>query len=236
MTDTGTVKDKVELDRVAFYGRTLGEYQLFFGFDHEKFAGKRALDCPAGAASFVAEATKLGVDAVGVDPLFGLPAESLSGMGVADVAHVLEKVEEAPHLFKWDYYPSTQVLKAYRLTALRRFLHDYETGLAQGRYVHGALPGLPFPDGSFDIVLSAHFLFTYSDRLDYNFHMKSLMELCRVSRGEARVYPLLGLDARQPEFFGDLLSDLGRKGITAMVEPCGFEFQKGSSTRLILSC
>ena len=46
----------LELDRVAFYGRTLSEYQLFFDLtieDLEKY--DKIIDCPSGASSFVAE-------------------------------------------------------------------------------------------------------------------------------------------------------------------------------------
>ena len=46
----------LELDRVAFYGRTLSEYQLFFNLtieDLEKY--DKIIDCPTGASSFVAE-------------------------------------------------------------------------------------------------------------------------------------------------------------------------------------
>jgi hypothetical protein len=46
----------LELDRVAFYGRTLSEYLLFFNLtieDLEKY--NKIIDCPSGASSFVAE-------------------------------------------------------------------------------------------------------------------------------------------------------------------------------------
>ena len=54
-----------------------------------------------------------------------------------------------------------------------------------------SLPRLPFPGGRFDLVLSSHFLFTYADRLDLEFHRAALRELHRVARREVRVFPLL---------------------------------------------
>ncbi|WP_049825401.1 hypothetical protein [Paenibacillus polymyxa] len=45
------------------------------------------------------------------------------------------------------------------------------------RYVTAVLPELRFEDEQFNIVLSAHFLFMYSDRLDYEFHKKTVHDL-----------------------------------------------------------
>jgi len=47
------------------------------------------------------------------------------------------------------------------------------------RYVPASLPGLPLPGGRFDLVLSSHFLFTYADLLDLEFHRAALRELHR---------------------------------------------------------
>jgi hypothetical protein len=62
---------RFELDRVAFYGRTMSEYLMMFGLDDVTSLKKynAILDCPSGASSFVAEAAKYGINAVGCDPL-----------------------------------------------------------------------------------------------------------------------------------------------------------------------
>ena len=46
-----------ELDRVAFYGRTMSEYLMTFGLDDVTSLKKynAILDCPSGASYFVAE-------------------------------------------------------------------------------------------------------------------------------------------------------------------------------------
>jgi len=65
--------NRFQLDKVAFYGRTLLEYLKMFRIDiidHLK-RYKRILDCPSGASSFVAEANnRYGINTVGCDPLF----------------------------------------------------------------------------------------------------------------------------------------------------------------------
>jgi hypothetical protein len=65
------------------------------------------------------------------------------------------------------------------------------------RYVPVTLPSLPFKDGEFDILLSAHFLFMYADRLDYEFHINTLNELLRVTKEEIRIFPLVDLEGKQ---------------------------------------
>ena len=77
------------------------------------------------------------------------------------------------------------------------------------RYVDASLPGLPFPDGRFDLVLSSHFLFTYADRLDLEFHRAALLELHRVARRKVRVFPLLEQSGRSiPALLAQLLATL----------------------------
>jgi hypothetical protein len=41
------------------------------------------------------------------------------------------------------------------------------------------------------LSVCSHFLFTYADRLDLEFHHTALRELHRVARREVRVFPLL---------------------------------------------
>lgn len=43
---------------------------------------------------------------------------------------------------------------------------DFPQGRIEGRYLPQSAPVLSFPDGSFDLALSSHFLFLYSDHLD----------------------------------------------------------------------
>ena len=75
------------------------------------------------------------------------------------------------------------------------FLADYEAHFIHNRYVGGSLPRLPFFDGTFDLVLCAHLLFTYAARFDFDWHLAACRELVRVSADEVRIHPLCGLTA-----------------------------------------
>jgi hypothetical protein len=235
MAETCVKEDVMELGRIVFYGRTLHEYQSIFGFDHDDYAGLKILDCPGGASSFTAEACRLGVDVVAVDPMFGKPAIDLLRAGGEDISHTLDSVAKSSGLFNWSFYPTPEVLRSYRMTALRRFSHDYATPGSAERYVNACLPNLPFDDGSFDVALSGHFLFTYSDMLDCDFHLKALLELVRVSRKEVKIYPVVGRNGKKPAFFNDLLAGLGEVGVKCELIPSKFEFMKGAREILRLT-
>lgn len=164
----------------------------FFGI-HKSLLFKqytKILDCPCGASSFVAECARLGIEVVGCDPLIGFNKDTLVQIGKEDIDHVVEKVKLAPNLYKWTFYKSIRELRNYRQKALVGFISDYPKGILEKRYVKAALPKLPFDDKSFDLVLSGHFLFTYADKLDFDFHLSSILELFRISSKEVRIYPI----------------------------------------------
>lgn len=224
--------ERIQLDRVVFYGRTLAEYVKIFDLDLPSWRSCTILDCPAGASSFVAEARREGMQAVACDPLYGADISRLIERGEADIQHVIDRVAQVPQLFQWNCYSNLNDLKSYRLLALRWFQYDYPSGLLEQRYIKAELPRLPFEDRSFDLVLSGHLLFTYSDRLDYTFHREAVLELVRVSAKKVRIYPFQGPDAQPYRHMDNLLSDLRRTGIVAEIQPVPFEFQRGSNQML----
>lgn len=190
-----------------------------FGIDGSSYFSSlqepnKILDCPSGASSFVAEANKLGAKVVGCDPLFDVSLEGIKKRGKQDIDHVIEKVKLAPNLYRWDFYKSIKGLREYRKLALKRFISDYYDGILENRYIKAALPKLPFDDKTFDLVLSGHFLFTYADKFDFDFHLSSILELFRVSSREVRIYPLQqGMISQPYKQMPKLLSSLEKRGI-----------------------
>ncbi len=239
MLDTPTTpKTRFALDHVAFYGRTIAEYQRMFNLDLSALRGKSLLDCPTGAASFVAEARKLGIRAVGCDPLYDRDPNELRTLGEQDICYVLGRIAHARDQFSWNFYHDVEETRRARTLALRGFLADFPRGEAEGRYVPASLPELPFDDNSFDIVLSGHFLFTYSRRLGYDFVLRSVRELVRVAREEVRIMPLLPIENHSGlpySQLGELIGELERDGVHAEICPISFEFQVGSNRMLRLT-
>jgi hypothetical protein len=231
--------NRFQLDRVAFYGRTLLEYLRMFhidDIDHLK-RYNRILDCPSGASSFIAEANnRYEINAVGCDPLFDKEVRILQKQGEEDIEYVVNRVSIAPELYNWDFYSSTEELRDYRKLALQQFISDYNLGKESKRYVKAELPKLPFDDRSFDLVLSGHFLFTYSHKFEFSFILSSIIELFRVCSREVRIYPLQKSSSEPYEHMTDLLTTLKKRyGITYHIVLVPFEFQKGSNKMLCLT-
>jgi SAM-dependent methyltransferase len=224
-----------QLSSVAFFGRTLGEYLRFFGLSAGDLAERRTLDVAAGPSSFTAEACLRGMKTVAVDPLYGYSAASLAAFVQVDYARVLAELRAKQSLLRYGYFPSIEASEASRRGAADRFLADYEAGFAQGRYVGGALPRLPFADGAFDLVLCAHLLFTYARHFDYAWHLAACVELSRVSSTQVRLHPVCGPDGKAYPELDRLREDLSRAGIASRVIPVDYEFFAGTDATLVLS-
>ena len=227
-------KSFLDIDRIAFVGRTYAEYLRIFDLTEDLLDGSEVLDCPAGASSFTAECRRKGRSSTACDILYGLPAEELIRKGREDIRHVFERFDEVSHLYIWKYYKDKGEVMGLRSKALSLFSKDFERGLREGRYVHAGLPHLPFPDGRFDLVLSGHFLFLYGDRLNVDFHISCLRELLRVSSGEVRIFPLTGLDAEPCPHLHEILRRLRSEGINTSLAEVPFEFQRGAHTMMKL--
>ncbi|MGD1836308.1 MAG: class I SAM-dependent methyltransferase [Nitrososphaeraceae archaeon] len=229
-------KNYLHLDKVVFYGRTFTEYQQMFDlYDLSLLKKSKILDCPAGPSSFVAEANRQGIHAVGCDPLFGNEIQSLVENAEKDIEFTLEKISLASHLYNWDFYKSIAGLRQYRKRALKIFESDFkEENNRDKHYVNARLPVLPFEDNSFDLALSANLLFYYSDLFDYSFHLYSILELLRVCSKEVRIYPIQGPYNHSCEYFDDLISALKKKNIIVKIMSVPHEFQIGVNEMLCL--
>ena len=231
-TVTGT--SALELPSVAFFGRTLAEYTKFFSLNLPTLRGRAVLDVAAGPSSFTAEACKLGVDAVAVDPLYGCPVTTLATHVQLDYAQMFAQMRAKPQLLRFRSFPSIDAAELDRRSAARRFLGDYEAHFAHGRYVGARLPKLPFLDGSFDLVLCAHLLFVYATRFDLGWHVAACRELVRVSAGEVRIHPVCGADGRRYPELAALREELAKTGVGSEFVPVPYEFFVGTSSMLVL--
>jgi SAM-dependent methyltransferase len=220
-----------QLDGIVPWGRRLDEYAAFFALDGQPRQWPAILDVGAGPASFCSEAAALGARVVAVDPLYRLGGDLIRRRYAATRATMATGLEAAAPRFVWNFYPSVADVLRRRDEAIALFLEDYDWGRACGRYVAGALPGLPFRERQFDLALVSHLLFLYGHALDAGFHVAALVELARVAR-EVRVFPLLDLEGRRSPHLAAVVAGLSRAGLSAEEMPVGFEFQKGGSSLL----
>lgn len=216
---------------VLFTSRGLAEYRAMFTLDDAELTGS-LLDCCAGAASLVAEASARRGRAVAVDPFYA--------QGTAIVREAIrdslrggqQLIEDHEEQFVWDWYGDRATRDSMRAEAAAVFLEDL-SGAPQ-RYVAAELPRLPFADGAFDLAVCSHLLFTWARRLDRAWHLEALRELARVAR-EVRVFPLVRAgDGSPTPFLTELLDELGGLGLTAEVVGVEYEFQRGGNQMIRL--
>lgn len=225
----------MELPVVSFFGRTLEEYTRFFALGPAALRGRAVLDVAAGPSSFTAEASRRGIDAVAVDPLYHRPPAALADQIREDYARMFLQMRARPRLFRLKAFASFDEAEADRRAAATRFLADYEGNVRHGRYVRAALPLLPFLDGAFDLVLCAHLLFLHAARFDFDWHLAACVELARVSNGEVRIHPVCAADGKPYVHLDRLRSELGGLGLTSAVVRVNYEFFAGSNSMLVLN-
>ncbi|HAF97385.1 class I SAM-dependent methyltransferase [Paenibacillus lactis] len=223
-------KTKLELNRVVFIGRTYEEYMQMFDLQAGELAGKKILDCPAGACSFTAHAAAAGLDVTASDIAYDHRIDDLERKGLEDTAHAMESMEQTKRNFVWDFYGDVAGVSRHRHQALQDCVSDMRAH--PERYVAAVLPELPFCEEQFDLVLSAHFLFMYSDRLDYDFHRNTIRELLRVASEEVRIFPLADLSGNRYEYLERLIQDLEAEGLEVTEKQVSYEFMINGNSML----
>ena len=221
---------RFELSQILPWGRAFDEYVAMFDLKQEDLGG-RILGCADGPAGFNAELNRRGGRVVSCDPIYRFTNEQLSGRIEQACEEIIEQTRKNAGNFVWSSISSVEELRETRMSAMRKFMADYDEGKEQGRYVSAELPLLPFDDGAFDIALCSHFLFLYSDRLSLDFHCESIRQLCRVAN-EVRLFPLIDLDLRPSPHVQPIIRSLEKNGFTASVERVPYEFQRGGNEML----
>ncbi|WP_323703492.1 hypothetical protein [Mammaliicoccus sp. Dog046] len=91
---------------------------------------------------------------------------------------------------------------------------------------------MPYEDDRFDILLSAHFLFLYSDTFDYDFHIETIEEMLRVTKEELRIFPLVDMEGKRYKALDKVIAYLNERGCTTEEIEVDYEFQKNANTYL----
>lgn len=221
---------RYELSQVLPWGRSFEEYTRMFNLRQE-LLDKRILGCADGPASFNAQMYRRGRRVVSCDPIYCFTRQQLSARIEQACVEIIAQTRKHIDNFVWSSIGSIEELRRMRMSAMEKFIEDYDEGKAQGRYVDAELPVLPFEDGAFDIALCSHLLFLYSGRLSAEFHRESVRELCRVAR-DVRIFPLIDLDLRPSLHVQPVTSSLEKDGFTVSIESVQYEFQRGGNEML----
>lgn len=219
----------LQLDRVVLLGRTFEEYRRYFLLDPDRLVGKKVLDVAGGVSSFCAEGNERGIQVTAFDPIYSLSSERIRQRSEPDLESVYRSIGKVP-TYRWAFYKNPEYMRVLRERASGTFFADYK--IHPERYVAGKLPRLPFAEAEFDLTLVSYFLFAYQDRFGYEFHRDSILEIMRVTRGEARIYPTVTFEARPSKYVPMLQSDPVLRRFAFAEIKTDFEFLVNSNSFL----
>ena len=223
----------IQYENVVPWGRSFDEYVRMFSLNNADLS-KNILGCGDGPADFNRHLFEAGGRCVSVDPIYAFSKAQIQERIDDTFHHVIAQTRANTHRFIWDHIKSVTALGEIRMSAMQRFLTDYDKGKTEHRYVEAELPSLPFADDAFDLALSSHFLFLYSEHLSLDFHNASILEMLRVAP-EIRIFPLVDLNAIQSSHLLSVLTFLQREGFNTRIQRVDYEFQKGGNEQLIVS-
>lgn len=219
------------LNHVVPWGRNMEEYKLMFRLDENDMT-KKIAGFGDGPACFNCEATNKGSHVISFDPIYKFSKEEIQER-IEDVrVTVMQQMKENMDNYVWTHIKDLDELERIRMSAMQKFLSDYELGRKEGRYVFHELPDvLPYELDSFDIGLSSHFLLMYTV-LGYDFHIRAMTEMLRVCK-EIRIFPVVDLDANKTDLIKNVI-DYFKKDYAVQMITTGYEFQKGENKLLII--
>lgn len=220
-----------KLSSVVPWGRNFEEYKLMFRLSEVDLKNKIA-GFGDGPACFNRELTEKGGTVISFDPIYRFSKEDIEKRIDEVRVEVMQQMRENADNYVWTHIKSLDDLENVRMSAMRKFLEDYDDGKREGRYVFHELPNrMPFEEDSFDLGLSSHFLMMYT-ALGYDFHIAAITEMLRVCR-EIRIFPIVDLDAEKTGLIGDVIGYFQKQYHTEIVKT-EYEFQKGDNKMLII--
>jgi hypothetical protein len=212
------------------WGRSFQEYVRMFALT-EKDLQLKILACADGPASFNCECSARGGSVISIDPIYDLSKKEIQKRIKETYEEVIGQTKKNQEIFKWDDISSVEELGRIRMAAMQLFLDSYELGKKEKRYISARLPSLPFEDKAFDIALSSHFLFLYTDNLSYDFHVAAIREMLRVA-GEIRIFPLLEARGKKSSYVPRIMEKFQAKKI--IIKKVNYEFQINGNEMLII--
>ena len=215
------------LENVVPWGRSYEEYVSMFKLTSLDLQ-KKILGCGDGPASFNSKMNKNGKPITSIDPVYQFSMNEIKGRVSETYKEILEQLEKNQNDYIWNTIKSPAELGQIRMAAMQEFLADFTLGKAEGRYLEGELPILPFGKNHFDLALCSHLLFLYSEQLSLEFHKQAISEICRVAK-EVRIFPLLTLAGNKSMYLNDIENHLKSQGHEISIETVPYEFQRGGN-------
>ncbi len=220
----------IQYSDVVPWGRSFEEYLEMFLLA-EADLDKKIIGVGDGPASFNARMFQKGKKIMSVDPIYLFSEQQIRQRIRETYSIVISQTSENRDKFIWGKIPSLDALARTRMAAMEEFCKDFELGKKQGRYINASLPRLPFADNAFDLVLSSHLLFFYSENRDLDFHLESVREFIRIGK-EVRIFPLVDLNSKPSPYLAAVKDHLRSLGYQYSVEQVPYHFQKDGNKML----
>ncbi len=212
--------NKLIIDDVIPWGKTLQEHRLFFNLE-EADLDKNIACFGDGASSINAELTQLGKKVTSFDPIYQFSATELESRFLYVLKQFTVQVNEVANNEK----SIINEVVSCRKKATQGFLKDFETGKKQERYIPHLLPNrTAFKDNYFDLSLSSHFLLLY-DHMGIEFHIQSVTEIMRVSK-ELRIFPTINLYGEEASVLNQLVEYLTTNQYTVEFVSTDYKFNR----------
>lgn len=220
-----------DLNSVVPWGRNMDEYRLMFRLN-ESDLSKKIAGFGDGPACFNYEMTERNGNVTSFDLIYQFSKTDIEKRIEEVRVIVMQQMRENMDNYVWTNIKNLDELEFTRMSAMKKFLFDYEKGKTEGRYVFHELPNrLPYEDNYFDIGSNSHFLLMYTS-LGYDFHIASITEMLRVCK-EIRIFPIVDLDANETDLTAKVM-DYFKKDYNVEVVKTDYEFQKGENKLLII--
>lgn len=216
--------------KLVLWGYSVDEYREMFDLSQEDM-NSRILEYGCGPSAVNAQQFQEAHQAVSCDPLFVLDKDTLSSKAIMIFAQMADEVRNEKEQFDFSRNGSLEQLLEYRQEGMKTFFADYERGKAEGRYFGAADYHLPYSDFSFDLALSAHYLFADLEDQSVDFHLNVIRELARVAK-EVRIFPLNDMDGKTSEFLGPVLLQLQKNGYGVEIREVDYHLHKSENAML----
>ena len=208
----------IKYESIVPWSRSYSEYVFMFGLN-ESDLSKSILGCGDGPASFNSVMYKKGKKVISVDIIYQFSIIEIKQRIKATFDIVMNQTRNNQEKFVWSNIKNIYELGLIRLSAMQEFLNDYEKG--------------KIDNNNFDLVLSSHFLFLYTNNLTLDFHIQSIAEMLRVAK-EVRIFPLLDFNAIQSPYVEIIMNIYSKKGYSVKQLKVDYEFQKGGNKMLVI--
>lgn len=220
---------KTEPNKVPGWIYSYSDYRQMFDL-REQDLNKKILDFPGGISSFNAECYQSGIHITSGDASYQYtPAEMKTYAKKRFDLNETYLQEHLQNLRSQDEVFIQNILSTWK-QSLENFIHDYEKGLEEKRYIPMSLPKLPYEDHAFDLVLCKDLLFHSKSFLEFN-REQIVSELCRVGE-EVRVFPLLDEKGSMTDELGPIMLLLQQNNFGVEVREVPYQMRKGGNAML----